>query len=194
MTLISLVRHGQTDWNLAGRLQGSTDIPLNDTGRRQAHDAALAIEVDGPVFLAASDLSRAAETASIIGADRGWGRPVLLPELRERQYGDAEGTLVADFTAEYGPWNQAVIPGAETREQVAERAFAALHLLARRARQALPASSPHVVAVSHGGVIGTLIRAISKDTLPQPGRKVENGSVHTFRVERDRISLLQLVR
>lgn len=72
-TRIILVRHGETDWNRAGRIQGSTDIPLNDTGRSQARDAAerLVAEVTdaATVAVVSSDLSRARETATLI-ADR----------------------------------------------------------------------------------------------------------------------------
>ena len=64
-----VVRHGQTDWNKAGRMQGSSDIPLNDRGREQAHEAgrALAEQNEFWNYLGASPLSRAQETARIIG-------------------------------------------------------------------------------------------------------------------------------
>ncbi len=62
-----LVRHGETDWNEARRLQGASDIPLNDKGRDQARDAAPVLARIAAVNnIVASDLSRAQETAQII--------------------------------------------------------------------------------------------------------------------------------
>lgn len=184
MTYITLVRHGQTDWNLMGRIQGSTDIPLNATGRRQAHEAAGGIHVYGPVKLAASDLGRARETAEIIGAARGWGNPEVVPALRERSYGEAEGTLVADFAQSFGPWYGAVVPGAETREELLERTLSALRDIA-----SATAGGTHVVAVSHGAVISTLLRHVSPDTL-QGDARVVNGAAYTFRVSDEAVTLV----
>src|SRR5689334_7037388 len=95
MTVLTLVRHGETDWNRARRIQGLTDIPLNDTGRTQARDAATGLlhQLDPtvPVVVAASDLARARETAEIIAETLGAQTPRLYPDLRERGYGQAEG-------------------------------------------------------------------------------------------------------
>ena len=90
MTRWYLVRHGVTDWNSDGRLQGQTDIPLSETGRE--HGRLTAKRLAGTPFAAAyaSDLVRAQETASIVLDER----IVLLslaPELRELNYGEWEG-------------------------------------------------------------------------------------------------------
>ena len=85
MTTLLLVRHGETDWNAEGRLQGHTDRPLSDFGRRQAHE--LAEELDGEELEAiySSDLARARETAEIVG--RKLGLPTVLdPDLREKDW------------------------------------------------------------------------------------------------------------
>jgi probable phosphoglycerate mutase len=90
MTELILVRHGETDWNAVGRLQGHTDRPLSDYGRKQARR--LAEELEGERFEAiyASDLARARETAEIIGAQL--GLPIILdPDLREKDWGNWEG-------------------------------------------------------------------------------------------------------
>ena len=93
--IVTLIRHGQTDWNLAGRIQGSTDIPLNDTGREQAREAARALDASVTTVMYSSDLSRANETARIIADVHGWNDPHVIPPLRERFYGEAEGILAA---------------------------------------------------------------------------------------------------
>jgi probable phosphoglycerate mutase len=90
VTTLLLVRHGETDWNADGRLQGQTDRPLSEYGRRQARQ--LAEELAGEEFDAiyASDLSRARETAEIVGARL--GLPVALDsDLREKDWGTWEG-------------------------------------------------------------------------------------------------------
>lgn len=176
MTLITLVRHGQTDWNLARRIQGSTDIPLNDTGRRQAREAAADLIVTDPVLLVSSDLARAVETAQIIGAQRGWAGPQTFTALRERNYGVAEGMTDTELVTRFGSWHTAEISDAEPRGQVAERALRALAEIAAGVDD-----GTHVVAVSHGGVIGSLLRHLTGD--PLPGLRIANGSAHTLRVE-----------
>ena len=70
MTVLLFARHGETDWNASGRLQGHTDRPLNDYGRRQAAELAAQLEADEVAAIYASDLSRAKETAEILGARR----------------------------------------------------------------------------------------------------------------------------
>ena len=65
--MLYIVRHGQTDWNLNGQIQGQDDIPLNDTGRAQAHNVADKLSRFNLEYIISSDLSRAAETAQIIG-------------------------------------------------------------------------------------------------------------------------------
>jgi broad specificity phosphatase PhoE len=96
---IHLVRHGETDWNVEGRLQGWTDIPLNATGIEQAHAAATALAARPIGSVLSSDLSRARDTAAMIAAASGL-EVVTDPALRERNYGIAEGRLSAELDAE----------------------------------------------------------------------------------------------
>jgi uncharacterized phosphatase len=101
MTL-AFIRHGQTDWNLNNQLQGSSDIPLNETGRQQARDAVTTLEgVDWEVIVS-SPLSRARETASIIAAGLDIELGPAFDELKERDYGQGEGAT-AEVIAERWP-------------------------------------------------------------------------------------------
>jgi broad specificity phosphatase PhoE len=90
VTTLLLVRHGETDWNAEGRLQGHTDRPLNDYGRRQAQELAERLAGEGADAIYASDLKRATETAEIVGARL--GLPVVIDaDLREKNWGNWEG-------------------------------------------------------------------------------------------------------
>src|SRR6476661_3313571 len=90
MTTLLLVRHGETDWNADGRLQGQTDRPLSDFGRRQALQLAEELAEEELEAIYSSDLARARETAEIV-AER-FGLPVVLdPDLREKDWGTWEG-------------------------------------------------------------------------------------------------------
>jgi uncharacterized phosphatase len=173
MTTIYLVRHGETDWNRERRIQGSTDIPLNDTGRAQAAAAGELLarrEWDG---VYASPLSRAFETAEIIAARLGLAAPSPVPEMVERNYGEAEGMTGDDIDARFtGP-----IPGRETREEVAARAIPAIIALAERH----PGES--IIVVSHGGVIRTVLGEVAPDSAAGTvaAGTIRNGSIHSFR-------------
>lgn len=167
---IALVRHGETDWNVQRRIQGRTDIPLNDTGRRQAVATGAALAESGWDAVYSSPLTRAAETAELIAA--AVGAPLLgfHASLAERSFGvleglDHEGRAAVEAQA-------ATIEGLEARSAVIDRAGAALAEIA--------AAHPggRVVVVSHGGVIHSLILHLSDWTLPGAGYAVTNGSVH----------------
>jgi broad specificity phosphatase PhoE len=136
MTTLLLVRHGETDWNAEGRLQGHADRPLNEYGRRQARALADRLAGDGIAAVYASDLSRAHETAEIIGERLGF--PVVTdPDLRERNWGNWEGLTGAE--------RDRVEHVGEPREEHTERVLRAVHRIA----EAHP--DERVVVVTHGG-------------------------------------------
>jgi probable phosphoglycerate mutase len=100
-------RHGNTDWNTDGRVQGQTDVPLNDLGRHQAVDAADLLIRLRPAAIVASDLRRAADTAAVLGALTGLAvRPDV--RLQERFFGTWQGLTMAEaaerFPAEHARW------------------------------------------------------------------------------------------
>lgn len=190
MTFITLVRHGQTDWNLARRIQGSTDIPLNDTGRAHALEAAAALAGGTHHAIYASPLVRAQETARIIAAELGLGEPELVHDLREREFGEGEGMLVAEYMERYGDWHAAV-PGAETFDEVRDRALRALDRIARDSRRRSAPNVESVIVVAHGGVIRALLDHASGGSLPPVGVPLANGSVHRFEASPDVLRLLE---
>ncbi len=192
MTYLSLVRHGQTDWNLARRIQGSTDIPLNAQGREDARTAARALAVHPHDAIYASPLLRARQTAEIIADELGLPAPELLPDVREREFGEGEGMLVVDFLAQYGDWH-APVPGAETLDGAGERALLALHEIARHARRRSAPHAESLIVVTHGGILRSLLGTVSGGTLPREGELLRNGSVHRFEAAPGVLRLLDVV-
>ena len=170
MTTIYLVRHGETDWNRARRIQGSTDIPLNQTGRDQAAVTAALLANRSWDGVYASPLSRAFETGAIIARALGLPEPEAVPEVAERRYGDAEGLTGDEIDARFPGDTQ--VPGRETREEVAARVIPAIVALAERH------PGENIVLVSHGGVIRTILNVVAPGENPEP---IRNGSVHSFR-------------
>lgn len=100
-TRVILWRHGNTDWNREGRIQGQTDVPLNDLGRQQAAAAAVRLAARKPDVLISSDLSRAAHTAAALAELTGLAVR-RDPRLRERTFGEWE-TLTNPEVAERFP-------------------------------------------------------------------------------------------
>ncbi|MDQ0058173.1 histidine phosphatase family protein [Paenibacillus harenae] len=154
--LIGFVRHGQTDWNALGRIQGQTDTPLNGNGIKQAD--ALAERLRGETkmwdLVVSSDLQRAYTTAKII-ADRleiplaaGDGR------LRERCFGEAEGLTKEERVTRWGDdWDTAAI-GIETDAQMMERGLSALKELS------IQYGNRNVLIVSHGSFLALLLQEL----------------------------------
>jgi probable phosphoglycerate mutase len=192
VTLLTLVRHGQTDWNLARRIQGATDVPLNDTGRDDARRAARVLAGEQHDAIYTSPLVRAQETAQIIASTLGLGSPALTRGLRERTFGEGEGMLVEDYLTSWGDWTSPV-PGAETLEEVRDRALDSLERIVRASRRRSAPRAESIVVVSHGGVIRSLLMHVSGGSLPRVGDSLHNGSVHRFVAERGTLRLLEAI-
>ncbi|CAN7152780.1 histidine phosphatase family protein [Arthrobacter sp. LjRoot14] len=165
LTTFALVRHGQTDWNAQRRLQGSTDIPLNDVGRGQARDAAAALSGHEWDAIVSSPLSRAAETANLIADGLGLSVARHVPELTELSFGPAEGLQA-------GPELEALrIPGgfrgAESEDQAASRGLAALEALAEefRGRRVLVVAHGTLIRVSLSRAIGRTLQSVDNAVL-----------------------------
>jgi broad specificity phosphatase PhoE len=150
-THLWLVRHGQTDWNLEGRFQGQTDLPLNEAGWAQARALTVALPPVDYAAIYSSDLRRALDTAQMLGAH--FNLPVQVDRrLREVGLGLWEGMLVGDIQKRYAdewlartqdPLN-ARPPSGESLAELAVRAWAAATDITR--------SHPggEVVVVAHG--------------------------------------------
>lgn len=165
-----LARHGETDWNAEGRIQGHCDIPLNARGRGQALELASELVGSGAALVVSSDLRRAAETAEVIAARL--SLPLELTDrLRERNLGELQGRTAADIGGASAGFVSRMIndagstpAGAETLEGFRGRLGAWLNGV--RARP--PATG--IIVVTHGGCVRALLLALTgsdqRDAVP----------------------------
>ncbi len=161
-----LIRHGRTAWNLAGRYQGWTDVPLDDVGRTQAHLLGQYLQREAPqlgpyALLASSDLSRARATAEAIGRAVDLD-PVVFSDLRERKVGEWEGLTREEVVKHYGESltcskGELRPPGGETWGEVRLRVTACIRRLLRRIR-----SGESLLIVGHGGAWRMAIEGLAK--------------------------------
>ena len=170
--IAAFIRHGQTDWNRDGLLQGSSDIPLNDTGRAQARDALMTLRSLPWDVVVSSPLLRARETAQIIADGLGIPLGPAYDGLVERDYGELEGTPSSDAIER---WPDRDYPGAESLDSVATRGSLALLEIAAD----YPDRS--VLIVCHGTIIRYTLARLARR--PVPG--IDNGSVSMVRAGDD---------
>ncbi len=151
MTRLLICRHGRTSWNAARRVQGHSDVGLDEVGLAEAGRAALRLAAEQPDVLVSSDLRRARQTAGAIADVT--GLPVVTdPLLRERAYGSWEGLtdddIAARFPEENKRWRAGLsvpVDGVEDQIDVGKRMVEALSAAADRAPDGT------VLVVTHGG-------------------------------------------
>jgi len=177
---IYVVRHGQTDWNKEGRIQGGTDNPLNATGREQAGAMARAladVKVDA-VYV--SSHQRARQTAAVF---EGRARITALDELRERFFGKFEGAndkdqaIVTDWNKRRFTWTDDM-EGGETLESQSRRAESALAKIREHHKDGAT-----IVIVGHGGINPLLVSHLI-GVPPQEGASAINqGNDEIYRID-----------
>ncbi|MEO1233771.1 MAG: histidine phosphatase family protein [Myxococcota bacterium] len=206
-TTLLLVRHGQTEWNAANRVQGQTNSDLTELGRAQAEAVAKLLDADAPAVrswearptvLYASDLDRTQQTAAPISARLDL-EPILDPRLREMHFGDLEGLTWPELEAKFPEvsmrlWGSATDPerpapgeGGESRVDMHRRSRSALEEIAERH----PGET--VVVVSHGGVISFFIRSVLNVPFDaRPSFSTANGSIAVARYKDEAFRLLSI--
>jgi probable phosphoglycerate mutase len=180
-TTVYIIRHGETEWNRAGKQQGHLDSDLTENGKRQAGAIANFLAKDFDIIIS-SDLGRAAQTAKIIAGVI--NREVLYdPDLRERHLGIMQGLTMKEFAASFseeyerfhGPDPDYVIPQGESARQRYERVTNALN------RIALKHKNKKILVVAHGGVLDSLFRyTVSMPLGNKRSFSLINGSLNIF--------------
>ena len=170
-TRIVAIRHGETAWNASTRIQGHTDIPLNDHGQRQAQLLAQALaQADTIDAIYCSDLQRALATAQALSQQTGV-RLVTHVGLRERAFGEFEGRSFAQVELESPEqaqqWRTRVPDwtppgGGESLLAMQQRVMTTVNALAQQH------PGQQIAVVAHGGVLDVLYRAATQQSLQAP--------------------------
>lgn len=180
-TTLVLIRHGETEWNKAGRYQGHDDSPLTTRGLAQARAATEALSDESFHAIYSSDLGRAQQTAAVI-AEKIAGEVHVDPRLREQHYGLLQGLnkpdarkTDPDFFISLNKGNPQYVPkGGESRQQRHERVIQALEKIADKH------SGEHILIVTHGGVVDSLLR----ETLGIPLEAPRHYSLYNLAINR----------
>lgn len=180
-TRIIAVRHGETAWNVAARIQGQLDIELNETGRWQASRVGRALQGEAISAVYSSDLGRAHQTAVPIAVAA--GIPVIpTPGLRERSFGIFEGKTFDEIRQTWPDhaqnWRKRLPDWAPP-----EGGESLLQLRARVSQTMLDLAGVHpgeqIVVVAHGGVLDTLYRIATGQEVNSPRTwQLPNGAIN----------------
>ena len=168
-TRICLIRHGETDWNAAGRIQGQTDVPLNEVGRSQA----LALAASVPLFvfnaIYSSDLIRALDSAQGV-AERCGLEVISLPLLRERHFGIFQGLTAEEGLQRYPEAHDCYKARDVEYDFVTGESMLRFNDRVHEAVACLTQLHPGqtIAAVSHGGVLEMVYRKATGRPLQTP--------------------------
>ncbi|MEH7799647.1 histidine phosphatase family protein [Bacillus pumilus] len=168
MTTICLVRHGETDWNAAKRIQGRTDIPLNDTGKWQTEQTGLYLKNARWDVVISSPLTRAKETAHLI-LKHVDAPLVIMDDFIERDYGDAEGM---SFEERQKLFPDKQYPNMEPLETIQDRMVEGIE----KVRAAYP--NQQVLIVAHGAAIHALLTTIAGEHLGLENTRLVNACLN----------------
>ena len=192
VTRLLCIRHGETDWNREGRIQGHLDLPLSALGRSQAERLAVALDDEPLQALYSSDLVRARETAAGLARRHGL-QPVLRPALRERSFGQMEGLCWPEIESRHPEdarrWRSRdpayAVPGGESLLDFNARVLGIVaELAAAHAGQT-------IAIVAHGGVMDCLYRAATGVDLQAPRSwQLGNASVNRLLCTSEGLTLI----
>jgi 2,3-bisphosphoglycerate-dependent phosphoglycerate mutase len=176
LTTIGLVRHGITDWNVLGRAQGISDIPLNNLGQQQASAVANRLVLEGGWdVIVTSDLARAKETGQIIAAKLNLSINVFDKRIREINCGEIEGTTEEERLKKWGSnWRELDL-GIEKFSDVSDRGYEFITELTNTY------SDKRVLVVSHGALIGLTLQRLLPDRFQKT--QLDNTSITILNIK-----------
>lgn len=178
---VYLLRHGETDWNRTGRLQGHADIVLNERGRAQVRETVEKLRNLGVCMdvIVSSPLKRARESAEIAAALLDYPKEKIVTEALfiERSFGEGEGMTLAQGEEKYPGYR---FPGMESQEELVKRAGQAFQKIT-----SVFENAQRILLVAHGAVLFALLEAVSTEPIHYEGRAVclSQGSIYRIRHE-----------
>ena len=183
MTYITLIRHGQTDWNKKALIQGHIDNPLNETGRSQALLACEKLKkLDRYDIIISSPLLRAFETGRIISQNIGYNIPIIQYDaIIERDFGELEGQLVCQES--YKKIFDESAKGLETLKELQSRALKAIKSIDNMYKD------KRIIVTTHSHFIKGLISALDPEF--DFTFTLENSSLTNVEVNNGKIRLIE---
>ncbi|MEK4562864.1 histidine phosphatase family protein [Staphylococcus sp. FSL K6-3157] len=180
MTEICFIRHGETDWNSVGKLQGRTDVPLNHTGIKQAKACSQFLNHSEWDIIITSPLARAKKTAEIIQQQL----TIPLIEMEafiEISFGDAEGLSTEERTALYP---DQLYPNKEQAHVVTNRFLNGINSLIEQYKD------QKILIVSHGAFIKAVFSYYSNGEISTDSPRLSNGSLSTLKLTSEQATIL----
>lgn len=172
MTKICFIRHGETDWNIAGKLQGRTDIPLNESGIKQAQACGASLLQNEWDLMITSPLLRAKETGQII--QQKLNIPLYeMASFIEVAFGDAEGLTYHERDARFPNRDY---PNKETEAMVTERFLKGIRTVHQ------DHTNKNILIISHGAFIKAIFYYFSNGTIGTGTTRLTNGSFSTLEI------------
>lgn len=171
-----MIRHGETDWNAIGKLQGRTDIPLNETGILQAEECSEFLKSSQWDVLITSPLKKAKQTAKIIKKNVNVS-VIEMEEFLERDYGDAEGMAYAERTSKFP---DSIYPNQEERTSLNKRIMEGIEKINQRYED------KKVMLVAHGAVINSILSVLSNGEIGSGKTKLINACISNIYLRQDK--------
>lgn len=162
-----LIRHGQTDWNAAGRIQGLEDTELNSLGRRQAAQTGIYLRQWTWDRIITSPLKRASESAAIIAQQLPLAPLEVMDLFMERDYGECSGMTTAQRKYSFP---DGIIPKQETLETLQKRALTGLQCL-------MDEPQARTLIITHGGLVNSLLAQFSAGKIGSGKTILHNASL-----------------
>ena len=181
MTNIYFLRHGETDWNVMGRIQGRTDIQLNDNGVRQAKESSEFLSNLNIDCIITSPLKRAKDTAEIV-REKLNVELIEMEEFIELSFGDAEGMTLVERLELYPDH---IYPNQEEDESIKARFFKGLDTVHQKY------NNKNVLIVSHGAFINAILYHYSNGEIGTGKIKLTNGGITSLKMSDDKVEILE---